>query len=291
MIAIQRPPAGRITLAWHEIEQTQSNEWVLKLRPPYYGAVFEDREPELNAKSSTGWRIAKSGEVAWAVFRDLTPRDLGRINEFAEEYSRYLVLGLNRNIEGHFIDELDTCLALGYNFAAPQGRQYTDVGELVYHAKYRKSIAAAEELGRRLAEAIHRVPTMGCAGPAVLSYVPPGRHKRFDLPRILAKLLVEYGWCNMPLRDFEPLVHPELNLSKPDFKNLTMGEKIRVWDRLLARGVRLSSTVAATTVYVIDDLYQSGATIWSYARYLKKAGASRVFGLVCEKSRGDRDNR
>ncbi len=291
MVTIARPPASRTTLAWHELQQIQTNEWVLKLRPPYYGQVFDDILPEINARSTTGWRVAKSGMVAWAVFRDLSAREIALINDFARDYGQYVLLGMNANIEGYFLEDLDGCLALDYNFADGHSRSYTQVGELVYHAKYRKSIAAAEELGRRLAEAIHRVPTFGCEGQRCISYVPPGRHKRFDLPRILSKLLVEYGWCTMPLRDYEPLVSPELAPAKPDFKRLTIGEKIRVWERLLGRGVTLSSGVAGAVVYVIDDLYQSGVTMWSYARYLKAAGASGVFGLVCEKSRGDRDNR
>jgi len=291
MIALRRPPEGRTRLAWHELEQIQTNEWVLKLRPPYYGAVFADRKPDLAAKSPAGFHIARTGAVAWAVFRGLTPRDLARINDFAGAYRRFVLLGDNPNLKGQFSDELDGCLALDYNFAESRSRSYTEIGELVYHAKYRRSVAAAEELGRRLAEAAGRVPTMRCVSRPCLSYVPPGPHKRFDLPRILARLLVDYGWCTMPLREFEPLVHPELSLAKPDFKRLTIDEKIRAWTRLLARGVRLSGNVAGAAVYVIDDLYQSGATLWSYARYLKAAGAAAVFGLVCEKSRGDRDNR
>lgn len=42
--------------------------------------------------------------------------------------------------------------------------------------------------------------------------------------------------------------------------------------------------------YHIDDLYQSGATIWNYAKYLKGLGAKKVMGVVGVKSLRDSDN-
>lgn len=41
---------------------------------------------------------------------------------------------------------------------------------------------------------------------------------------------------------------------------------------------------------MVDDLYQSGATMWEYAKFLKSLGAICVFGIVCVKSLRDSDN-
>ena len=38
------------------------------------------------------------------------------------------------------------------------------------------------------------------------------------------------------------------------------------------------------------ELYQSGTTLWSYAKNLKLAGATTVIGLVCVKTSRDTDN-
>ena len=43
-------------------------------------------------------------------------------------------------------------------------------------------------------------------------------------------------------------------------------------------------------VFIVDDLYQSGTTMWAFARYLKNLGARQVFGLACVKSLRDSDN-
>lgn len=41
---------------------------------------------------------------------------------------------------------------------------------------------------------------------------------------------------------------------------------------------------------MVDDLYQSGTTMWEYAKFLKTLGARFVFGIVCVKSLRDSDN-
>ena len=40
----------------------------------------------------------------------------------------------------------------------------------------------------------------------------------------------------------------------------------------------------------IDDLYQSGVTAWSLAKFLKTNGARGVYALACVKSWSDTDN-
>ena len=291
MLVVTRPPWSRTTLKWHKLDEIGPNQWVLNLLPPYYAAVFEQQEPKLMDKARCPWQESKSGNSSWVTFDNLADSDLNRIEEFIADYEHFVLLGLNRNIENHFFDEIDGAMALDFNFQDGQYGAYTEIGELVYHAKYRRRVAAAEELARRLCDAIGRLPTLGFDGPCCLTYVPAGRHKRYDLPRILTHCMMKYGNPTIRLRDWEPLIEPEITMTKPDFKRLTIDEKIRVWERILCRGTKLSSSVAGYGVYVIDDLYQSGATLWSYARFLKAAGATAVFALTCEKSMGDRDNR
>ncbi len=291
MHTVQRPPWSRTHLKWYKFEEIGPNKWILNLLPPFYASVFEQVEPDLMSKSQTGWQESHTGRTAWAIFNGLSNDDITRVEKFTTEYERFVLLGLNRNTEQHFADELDVCLALDYNFEGGHYGDYTEIGQLVYHAKYRKSIAAAEELGRRMAEAVTRLPLADFDGPLCLSYVPASRRKRYDLPRIITGLMIDDKSCRPRLRDHNPLVEPDLRTSKPDFKRLTVGEKIRLWEKILARGVVLSGPVAGAGVIVIDDLYQSGATMWSCARFLKSCGASHVYGLVCEKSCSDRDNR
>lgn len=43
-------------------------------------------------------------------------------------------------------------------------------------------------------------------------------------------------------------------------------------------------------IIIVDDLYQSGFTMWTVAQLLKKKGARKVLGLACVKSLRDTDN-
>ena len=291
MIVCERPPWSRTTIKWHRFEKRSANEWILNFVPPYYATLFEQQESDLMTKSLTGWRDAKSGRSRWTILADLAAEDTARIDRFIWDYQRYLILGLNRHTRPHFSDQLDSCLALDYNFRRGLQGARTEVGLMVYHAKWKKSIAAAEALAKQLANAMSRIPTSGFEGPVCLSYVPPAPHKRYDLPRILTSLLLEYGEVAGRLRPNQPVVHPIMTARKPPFKELGCDEKISCWEKLLCRGVDLQGSVDGCGVYVIDDLFQSGATLWSYARHLKSLGATAVFGLVCEKSWGDKDNR
>ena len=54
--------------------------------------------------------------------------------------------------------------------------------------------------------------------------------------------------------------------------------------------VELSCRVSGKTIVVVDDLFQSGASMWCYSEYLKRMGAKHVLGLVCVKSLRDTDN-
>jgi hypothetical protein len=89
----------------------------------------------------------------------------------------------------------------------------------------------------------------------------------------------------------DPLVHPKLTVNKPFAKELSVGDKIAVWHWIYQHGkVALSRPVKGCTVIILDDLYQSGASLWSFAKYLKDQAAAAVVGLVCVKSLRDTDN-
>jgi hypothetical protein len=285
---IDRPPKSRNQLEWYKFEHRQGESWFFCL-PPYYAALFEEQESSLMQKSNTGWRNSKSGKAKFAFFKDLDANEVEQIQSFIEDYKRLLILGVNRNIRNHFENELDFCVALDYNFQRDETR--TVIGHLEYLAKYRGSEDAIEELIALLTHAIQRIP---CGGSLrrCLSYVPPSLDKDFHLPEILAaRLANRLGSFFFPSRD-GPLVYPTLHTNKRSSKDLPVKQKIAEWGSIIQRrAVVLSRSVEGYTVYLLDDLYQSGVTIWSFAKYLKSVGADAVYGLVCVKSLRDTDNR
>jgi len=89
------------------------------------------------------------------------------------------------------------------------------------------------------------------------------------------------------------LIQTDLHCEKVATKGLSVEEKIPSWQKLYKTPgcIVCKGDMTDRTVVVIDDLYQSGATMWCYAQYLKQCGAKYVIGLICVKSLRDTDNR
>ena len=105
-------------------------------------------------------------------------------------------------------------------------------------------------------------------------------------------MMTERAACLRPPTLIRIFVASGLICDKAALKNLSLVDKARQWCDLYESGqcVTMNAEVKGKTVIVIDDLYQSGVTLWCYARYLKRLGAKYVLGLVCVKSLRDTDN-
>ncbi len=71
----------------------------------------------------------------------------------------------------------------------------------------------------------------------------------------------------------------------PKLQNLPLNEKLEA----LRGAIEITGDVKGNSIILIDDLYQSGSTMWTVEQ-LKKKGAKRVLGLACVKSWRDTDN-
>lgn len=85
-----------------------------------------------------------------------------------------------------------------------------------------------------------------------------------------------------------------LKCYKPSFKNKTLNDKIDIWNEIYSDTSKFKFTgkvdIMDKDVIIIDDLYQSGVSMWSYAKFLKSLGAKRVMGISAVKSLRDSDN-
>jgi len=282
---------SRNTLRWHKFEKTDKGDWILNLLPPFYADIFEDRFRKIMAKSNTCFRDSKNSKTRYAFFSDLTDAEIEQVEKFIEVFRTYVIIGLNKNIKEYFKDELNFCLALDFNFDSNKNLEYTHIGELVYNIKYKRKRNLTEDLAKELAVAVRRLPFFHRFKNICLTYVPMHPEKMFYLPKILAELLVEKIKDFYPLRKTKPLVHARLKIKKPEFKDLKFIEKICEWKKIMKpENITLTSSVRGNPVIIIDDLYQSGTTLWTYARFLKEQGAGPIAGLVCEKSLRDTHN-
>jgi len=249
-----------------------------------YPDLFDLSCSAIADKSPTGWKVSQSGKMKYLWFPEgaLDEDDVECINEWKAKFEQYVLIGLNEHIEDHFSDELDFCMALDFNFN-PEADRRTLYGEAEFQAKYRESRQHIKVLKDGLVEAIGDLPIPASERDNLLvSYVP-----------------AKAGGCNMP-RKLTKRIAKELELDlckailtcpKSGLKGVSVDQKIPIWQDLYDEGcIELSISVEGRTVVIIDDLYQSGATMWMFAKYLKEQGAKHVFGLPCVKSLRDTDN-
>ncbi len=286
------PPSSRNQLGWSHFKETEDGNWCLNL-PPFYTSVFGSLEPIIMAKSNTGWRESRSGKTNYAFFINLDEAERERIEKFRNDYKRFIIIGLNRHLVGFGRSELTGCLALDFNFSGPEG-EYTEVGQLEYNAKYHQSQEALDSLVADLVRAVHCIPGISDSKlPRFITFVPSSdsNTSTFCLPMLLCKSVISALDKSFFFTD-TPLVNSRLRAPKSKIKELSLAEKQQEWDAITANGgIELDNSVSDATVIVLDDLYQSGTTMWNLARYLRNVeGAAEVFGLVCVKSLRDTDN-
>jgi predicted amidophosphoribosyltransferase len=193
-----------------------------------------------------------------------------------------VLLGLNPHIEDFFSDDLDFCMALDFNYDPSRGKR-TIYGEAEYQLKYQGSRQHFQVLGSALVEAIADLPIpVGFRNNYCISCVPASPTEASIQYRLASLAAKKVGV------DF---IDADLHCPKPGLKGLSVDQKIPIWQDLYNEGcVQLSGSVDGRLVVVIDDLYQSGAPLWMYAKFLKERGATHVLGLPCVKSLRDSDN-
>jgi len=283
------PPSSRNQLNWNRFTKQESGNWCLVI-PSFYAELFTYQETELMEKASSNWRDTKTGEMKFIFFDNLENVEIGKINLFIDEYSKFVIIGKNNNIDKYFTNELDFCCALDYNFIR-SGSEFerTEIGELEYQAKYNKCRKSRKTLVEFMVTALNRINRGFEIRKRCISYIPSTSDKIFHLPEKIAKEIAKSK--NFSSYKDITIINSKINIRTLASKDLTFAEKIKKWKIIISNShISLDKDVAGLDIYVIDDLYQSGVTMWSYAKYLKSIGANSVAGLVCVKTIGDKDN-
>jgi predicted amidophosphoribosyltransferase len=223
-----------------------------------------------------GWRQSTHG-TCYTFIKNMTPEQQAALNNFLDLLQRIRCLTITSHLAPHFQRELDEAYALDFNFQQDVfPMAYTEIGAMEHQAKESQNAHAIAALGRRLADIVYHHPTFARAD--VVAAMPPRPSSTFHL----AVELVKQIGTNLGL----PV---GLNLTKaehPKLRTLHIAEKLTT----LAGVFTLGEPVDGKSVLVIDDLYQSGVTAWSLAKFLKSHGAREVYALTCVKSWSDTDN-
>ena len=276
---------------WITIHENENDSYTITTMKKYT-TLINQFFPLLKMRSPRGWNESNTYPGLYNLW--LPTGDYGRTTienfmDWCEHVTKdVLWLGGNKNIEAFFEDELDFCIAADFNFH--YGAARTEMGEAEYNLKYNAhNLTAIQEdaymnfMQSRMLECAEYIPTHK-NGEWLVSPMPATIDGRGKLAWRMAEALAkEMG------HDF---VEPLLRCEKPQMKNLTVAGKINVWNQLYSSGnVSIEDDIIRKNVIVIDDLYQSGTTMWQYARFLKGLGAKSVWGLVCVKSLKDSDNK
>lgn len=248
--------------------------------------------PTLENQSPTKWKQSDNYPGMYNLWLPKDRCDQMLMECFLEwcEYITNDVLWvyLSKKISKYFSDELDFCIALDFNIV--YGKRRTEIGEAEYQLKYNSGNIKGKDIERyadlllnRMLNGYQYLP-IGNTADWFVAPMPSTRAGKGKLAWLLAVAMAKQ------LR--LPFLEASLNCNKPQMKELSVKEKIEVWESIYRRGdVELSNDIQGKNVLVIDDLYQSGTTMWQYARFLKSQGAEKVFGLVCVKSLKDSDNK
>lgn len=75
-----------------------------------------------------------------------------------------------------------------------------------------------------------------------------------------------------------PFIKATLKSEKPQMKEQTVEDKVRIWRKIFCNEDMLdfSDDILGANILIIDDLYQSGASIWCFAEYLKECCDART---------------
>lgn len=211
----------------------------------------------------------------------LTKEEEQEIRKLLDVFKNHVLLKKSANIEPYFEDELDVCYALDYNLSEDfitHEVGYTTNGILEHKAKENQDAEARAQIVEILVNFCEIHPIYREAGTIIP--IPPNPSKIFHLPVELARDLSE----RTGKRDGTTMIRKVRET--PKLQDLPLKEKLEA----LRGAIEITGDVKGKSIILIDDLYQSGSTMWTVAKLLKKKGARRVLGLTCVKSWRDTDN-
>lgn len=102
-----------------------------------YKCIIEKKFPTLSMMSPTGWKECKNNLIKLWIPSNLLKRAvINKLIDWLDEVgNQYIWLGLNKNIMTWFSNELDYCIATGFNYDfATQAR--TEIGTAEFNLKY-----------------------------------------------------------------------------------------------------------------------------------------------------------
>lgn len=252
--------------------------------------------PSLEEFGPRGWRETKAGHPILWIPGDRVPfADLEDVMDWANAANSCIWLGTNKYTRDIFEGvEADYCVAADWNFLFDGSGIRTQVGEAEYQLKYRAEFLTDAEVNDYADILVNAI--LGCAsflplraGNFIVTAVPAAKGGQKKLAWLLAQAVAtELGVPFLPMA---------LTSGKKQMKNLPVAEKAVRWGEILSSRAWLPLTpkmyglVRGGDILIVDDLYQSGTSVWCLAKFLKdEMEANMVAAATAVKSQRDGDN-
>ena len=208
---------------------------------------------------------------------NIEQQDIPQIHHFLKALQKVILIN----------DYLDLCFAISHHFQhTPNGElKRTPIGQFVNKAKpYNHSVSLKNYwYTHRLAQQMHGFLKHHPAFMQADWIISSPYHKSkntFDLPETLCNHLSK--WCN--INNGSHLIIKN-RATTPMKECLGLSEKLmNIKD---AFEITDPSCIKGRKILIIDDLYQSGATLAEISQTLKDSGALCVYGLCATKTIGD----
>jgi len=263
---------GDFALRWREKE---NQALLLAIGNEIYKTILEINYLELSVSNTI---TLHNSYFDWiSHISNIEQKNIPQINDFFIALQKVLFL----------YNDLDLCFAISHHmhYSLYGELERTPIGQLVNQAKpYNRSVTCKNYFyTRRLAEQMYGFLTHQPAFMQADWIIPSPHHeskKGFDLPETLCNHLSK--WCG--INNGSHLIIKN-RVTTPMKECFSLSEKqINIKN---AFEIADPSCVKGRKILIIDDLYQSGATLTEISRTLKKYGALCVYGLCATKTIGD----
>lgn len=288
--------------------------------------LIDEKFPDIIENSKCGWKVLNDGEKEVLLEIDYKNRQeiesLKKLRDWISTSKEFIWRFYhNKNFSNCFDgSELECCVSCDWNFnpnvlkksndsSNSSEKQYTNMGLLVHKLKtellYKDDSKDLEIIINGLKKCMECLPISN--NNVAVTIVPHINGEEMRLDRILA--------CKISSNFNINFLETTFYCQKPKTKCLSVEDKLLKWDEILfskkhridmnvienGKIVQSINDLYKPCIYenfikennfiIIDDLYQSGASVWAYAKFLKKIHmAQKVFAITAVKALGDNDN-
>ena len=242
--------------------------------------LLQEISPHLISCSPKGWKESSNipgNYNLWIPNDRMDWEALENVETWAERANQHIWLGTNKNTAPYFCgDEVDYCLAADWNIDL-ESQKHTIIGEAEYQLKYNLPKELINKEDAHQYASLLTTAVLDCIAclpinPSnfVVVSIPATEEKQKKLAWKLAKHIAK--------KIERPFIKATLKSEKPQMKEQTVEDKVRIWRKIFCDEDMLdfSDDILGANILIIDDLYQSGASIWCFAEYLKECCDART---------------